>query len=547
MSVSDGMLCAMSHSTLPNPEVAQILAAAEAFDWTTVSHAYGDATDVPAMLRALAVGDETGPDAPAGDLWGSICHQGTVYSASVATVPFLARLAVAGAATKECLWLLLSMAESDDTAPGAEDDVRRAVRAEIDRLLPLASHDVQEIRQAAVNVLGQSRSADVLRVLREVLERDPAPAVRAEALTGLVRCGAPDAVALIMLAHEDRDGEVRLASVFAAFDAGLPWTARLHDVVLSIENLPEIGPTLLDGYRHEPLVWLVKRLCARGEGRAAATMLLGMAEREPVDLSALRWAAVKACESSRIATEMLRPLAVRHADSDHGAWLAEVVGLAPPRAPLPLPRERSTDQMLGAEADLDVEEMHTVLAVPLPDYARLTTPVIDRKLAMATAVWERTGDASPVVSAVAEVVDRVHGRDGFLWGSVRAAARTAARLGRAAAPLEAPLRTLLDDPMALAAASAALVGAGCALDTDDIAFRLAAQVGTGRNDDTVAALAALRPRLSQAGVRRWHEVITQDTRLVQGGVLGTIIQADEEFRAALLDALVGTSGVDKPR
>jgi hypothetical protein len=107
-----------------SPEVAAVLADVDAFDWTTVSHAYGDASDMPSMLRALVVDAGADPESDSesmSDLWGAIVHQGTVYSASTASVPFLARLAAAGAATRECLWLLGWMAASDDTAPGAAD------------------------------------------------------------------------------------------------------------------------------------------------------------------------------------------------------------------------------------------------------------------------------------------------------------------------------------------------------------------------------------------------------------------------------------------
>lgn len=541
VSVAGGMLCAMSQQiTSPSAEVAAVLAAAEAFDWTTVSHAYGDATDLPEMLRALA--EDEGPDSAAGDLWGSICHQGTVYSASVAAVPFLAGLAAAGAAAKECLWLLGSMAESEDTAPGAEQDVRDAVRAEAGRIIPFTSHEDPDVRQAAVHVLGQVRSADPLPTLRAVLERDTAPIVRAEALIALVRCAAPDHAALITAAHDDGADEVRLASVLAAFDAGLPWDDRLEQVLLSVEGADDIGGRLHDDHRHEPLSWVVDQLCAVGRGDTAATFLLRAADRAGDDLAPVLWAARGACEQSRAATELLRPLAEKHAGSADGRHLADAIGPRADALPVHRPAVPTFDQPLGpaAQMDLDIEELRERAATPLPDYDRLTTPDVDRKLMAAAVIWERTNDPAPVVQAVSEAAERLSGRESFIWGYQRASvARTAARLGPAAAPLETALRTLMDDPVALAAAATALVRAGCDLDVDDVALRLAAQPGQYRDDDTVTAVATLAPLLSPATVQRWHELIDQDTRLGTRSFDKTAVAADEQLRAELRFALTG--------
>ncbi|MBE1876631.1 HEAT repeat domain-containing protein [Myceligenerans pegani] len=525
-----------------SPAVAAVLADVDAFDWTAVSHAYGDASDMPSMLRALVV--DAGDDSDSGsesvsDLWGAIVHQGTVYSASTASVPFLARLAAAGAATRECLWLLGWMAASDDTAPGAEDDIRNAVRAHADVLEPLASHDDGEIRKAAVHALGQTRSIDLFPALRAARDDDEDALVRAEAVIAMVRCGAPDTAGVVAAAYADPADAVRLAGVFASFDAGRPWTRETKEALLSVPDPDSIAGQLLDD-RHEALAWVVEQLCDSGHGEAAASLLIEAAEREHADLAVVLYAATIACERSRAATELLRPFAVKHVDAEGARMLTQTLGLTPGPEPLPLPVQATPDQLLGDDANLDVEEMRTRLAVPLPEYARLTTPVVDKKLALAAALWERTDDPAPVVAAVTEVTDRLAEREGFLWGYQRAnAARTAARLGVEAAALELVLRALLDDPIALAAAATALARAGCDFDVDNVADRLAAQAGQYRGDDTVTALATLAPLLSPAAVQRWRNVIERDARFVTGGQLGTFVAADEQFRDALRDALAG--------
>lgn len=61
-------------------------------DWASLNHAYGSAEDVPDQLRAIAKGDEEAFSDAFGNLW----HQGTVYSATAAAVPFLIGLLEAG-------------------------------------------------------------------------------------------------------------------------------------------------------------------------------------------------------------------------------------------------------------------------------------------------------------------------------------------------------------------------------------------------------------------------------------------------------------------
>lgn len=64
--------------------------------WSELQHAYGRATDIPELLRALAA--SPGPcssyrDEPWFSLWSSLCHQGDVYTASYAAVPHIVKIA----------------------------------------------------------------------------------------------------------------------------------------------------------------------------------------------------------------------------------------------------------------------------------------------------------------------------------------------------------------------------------------------------------------------------------------------------------------------
>lgn len=64
-----------------------ILDGLDAIDWESIEHAYGSATDVPPLLRALADGRDLKKTTY--ELWGNVFHQGTRYEASRHVVPFL--------------------------------------------------------------------------------------------------------------------------------------------------------------------------------------------------------------------------------------------------------------------------------------------------------------------------------------------------------------------------------------------------------------------------------------------------------------------------
>ena len=61
-------------------------------DWYTLGHAYGDASDVPGMIRALASPDDRVRAEAWDDLFGSVRHQGDIYDSTPFVVPFLIEL-----------------------------------------------------------------------------------------------------------------------------------------------------------------------------------------------------------------------------------------------------------------------------------------------------------------------------------------------------------------------------------------------------------------------------------------------------------------------
>ncbi len=60
----------------------------EGIDWGSLHHAYGAASDVPGLLRALASPRRKKRSRAIYDLYGNIWHQGTVYEATAYAVPW---------------------------------------------------------------------------------------------------------------------------------------------------------------------------------------------------------------------------------------------------------------------------------------------------------------------------------------------------------------------------------------------------------------------------------------------------------------------------
>jgi hypothetical protein len=108
-------------------------------DWASLRDAYGSAEQVPALLAAAEQAG-TSDGSAWDDLWGRLCHQGTVYSASYAALPALATMCLRHTAGgySPALYLTAAVIASTD---GPEDpaSVRRRYAREIADLRPVAT------------------------------------------------------------------------------------------------------------------------------------------------------------------------------------------------------------------------------------------------------------------------------------------------------------------------------------------------------------------------------------------------------------------------
>jgi len=290
--------------------------------WLELRHAYGGAGDVPALLRALAF--EPGGAGEAFDtLCSSICHQGSVYSATPYVVPFLARIAAAGIRTVMVLGLLGWIADSDDArgleVPGA---ARAAVAGQIGVLAPLLADPDAEVRATAVWALTQCQAADrLVPLLRERWDAETRPTVQATVLKALsvLDPGGAAGIAEGVL-DGSADSGLRLMACAACVAAGMDWTGRLHEGATAWMADGDLLPGFFWGDR-DPFSDLVIALAAHGHPgavlRLVVTGLTGPVAGGVRKKAA--WAAGELAEGYRSpAAGLVAPLAAVAGDDDAG-------------------------------------------------------------------------------------------------------------------------------------------------------------------------------------------------------------------------------------
>lgn len=135
-------------------------------DWSALTQAYGTAGDVPRHLTGLTATDAGEREAALEALYGTLWHQGTLYPATAAAVPFLLRLVDADS-TRDRPLLLLFLADLGRAATFGDEewyaDTQAGLAAGVDVLRRrLASSDEVE-RIAALVALAWADDGTVLR------------------------------------------------------------------------------------------------------------------------------------------------------------------------------------------------------------------------------------------------------------------------------------------------------------------------------------------------------------------------------------------------
>ncbi|MFE5584545.1 hypothetical protein [Kitasatospora sp. NPDC056531] len=95
----------------------------DTIDWSSLRHAYGSAGDVPGWMRDLYSSDPEQAHKAMDEFFGKALHQGSVSSAAVAAVPFLAHAAVHGVYKRASVLAALAGIGGPEAEPEFEDEV----------------------------------------------------------------------------------------------------------------------------------------------------------------------------------------------------------------------------------------------------------------------------------------------------------------------------------------------------------------------------------------------------------------------------------------
>ncbi|MFJ7497633.1 HEAT repeat domain-containing protein [Streptomyces sp. NPDC097727] len=155
----------------------------DSIDWSSMSHAYGTAVDVPVWLRAMASPDPEVRKRALGDFYSAAHHQGDVYACTAASLPFLFALADDPTAPDRAsaVELLLSIGREsvdrddgsvrfapDGTFSTACTDSAAMMRDRSDAFVAYAADADPGVRRVAIEGLGlflddADRAVDILR------------------------------------------------------------------------------------------------------------------------------------------------------------------------------------------------------------------------------------------------------------------------------------------------------------------------------------------------------------------------------------------------
>jgi len=221
-------------------------------DWNSLEHAYGSASDVPDMIRALGSDDDELCQEALHAAYGNIFHQGTRYTATPKAIPFLIEIASQPRMKQldDLLSLLVHcvagyfspvggprtgsgpifgeppepMSDYGETLEILEG-CERAAEPAVPLCLRLLSHADREVRANACYLLAALRQFaaryEVVPRLRDHLSRETEPHVRAMTAFALTHLLPMSETSLLeQLVRDDRDGIVRVIAAMGCVRRG---------------------------------------------------------------------------------------------------------------------------------------------------------------------------------------------------------------------------------------------------------------------------------------------------------------------------------------
>lgn len=174
--------------SVPSVIVPSVINELDSIDWSSMSHAYGPAGDVPVWLREMASADPGVRDKALSHFYSAAHHQGDVYPCTAASLPYLFDMAEDPATPDRAsiIELLLSIGREsldrdvdaiyfspDGTESTAHMDSAALMREHADAFIRYAADPEPLVRRAAIESLGLFLD-DGDRAVEQLRDRLPA-------------------------------------------------------------------------------------------------------------------------------------------------------------------------------------------------------------------------------------------------------------------------------------------------------------------------------------------------------------------------------------
>jgi HEAT repeat len=203
-----------------------MLAGLDDIAWDQLDHAYGTAEDVPDMVRAAASDDPEEASEGIDELFGSVLHQGSVYTSTPAVLPFLMSIVTNPEAHHRgtLAGFVGAAAEGDD-----DGSIKAVLDEHLAQLYALLADEDAHVREMAAFALGHLGDAPLDR-LRWQEEQDPM--VRASILAAACHIDLDQAQAWLPAALAE-SGPVQAAAAYLTGTNDLPWSAEATQAVVN--------------------------------------------------------------------------------------------------------------------------------------------------------------------------------------------------------------------------------------------------------------------------------------------------------------------------
>jgi hypothetical protein len=273
--------------------------------WDQLEHAYGSAEDLPDLVRAAASAEADTAGEAINELYGSVVHQGSVYSSTPVVLPFLFEIVADPRAHHRALLVGLIGTAADGDHDGS---IQAVLHERVDQLLELLGDNDEQVRGMAALTVGHMQGVPLHR-LRWDVETDPQ--VRALILMAACRQDITQATRWIEQALREQ-AVVRVAAAYAIATHALPWSAVATEAVIS----GCAGGDPLEGWEWDQN-WLSTMVCS-AEAGVVPELLAALARSEHREVrSACVYAAIDAMNKRRSLPQALVPvLAPMLADPD---------------------------------------------------------------------------------------------------------------------------------------------------------------------------------------------------------------------------------------